>query len=62
MNLRVSIALLFVSAAPTLAQARPMSDSVFALNRVRKWEEAGHLAEASMIVGPQALLRLALVE
>lgn len=60
MNFRVRIALLFVSAAPTLAQTRPVSDSVFALNRVGKWEQAGRLAEASMPAAPDIEERCAL--
>jgi len=46
-------ALLFVSyAGAVVAQSRPMSDSVMALNRAGKWEQAGQLAAASLRSAP----------
>jgi len=54
-------ALLFVSSAgAVVAQSRPMSDSVMALNRAGKWEQAGQLAAASLRSAPNVEERCAL--
>ncbi|HVE33267.1 MAG TPA: DUF5700 domain-containing putative Zn-dependent protease [Gemmatimonadaceae bacterium] len=51
---------LFVCAASTIAaQTRPLSDSVMALNRAGKWEQAGQLADRAMRTAPNVEERCA---
>jgi hypothetical protein len=61
-NLPLKTALLLVSAASAaVAQARPLSDSVMALNRAGRWEQAGQLAVASMRTASDVEERCALL-
>ena len=61
MRFPVKTTLLLVSAASVaMAQTRPMSDSVMALNRAGKWEQAGQLASASLRSAPNVEERCAL--
>jgi hypothetical protein len=59
MRVLTAISLFFCAASPIAAQTRPLSDSIMALNRAGKWEQAGQLADRAIRTAPNVEERCA---